>query len=72
MRILKKKNMEVVDFVKESIHKITYCEKKLHCATIALRKTKNYIEKAMTETVVVSGTYRESSIWWKLFMQKGT
>ena len=25
---IEKKNMEVVDFVKESIHKITYCEKK--------------------------------------------
>ena len=24
----------------------------MHCATITLRKTNNYIEKAMTETVV--------------------
>lgn len=41
----------------------------MHCATIALRKTKNYIEKAMTETVVYP-EHTESSIWWKLFMQK--
>ena len=40
----------------------------MHCATIALRKTKNYIEKAMTETVVYPEHTERAAFGGKLLM----